>query len=109
MDLKEIEWLISKIPLRSYNIVDGDLDTPFLMGKRYKSNSISNDVEFIRSRRIINLLTRILNNHPEQLDEFEISESNLEHFIGTLKQNYETDVDVERLLAIPNIRNMTHS
>ena len=109
MDLQEIEWLISQIPMRSYNIVDGDLDTPFLLGKRYKNNSLSDDVEFIRARRIINLLIRVLNRHPEQLDVFEISGSNLEHFVGTMKQNYEDDEDVTRLLAIPNIRNITHS
>jgi len=106
MHLEEIEWLISQIPLRSYVIVEGDLDTPFVVEKSYKNNLPTDPLEFIRARRIVNLLRRILEAHPEQLDKFEYSESNLEHFIGTIQQNYENDEDVRELLEIPSIQNV---
>ena len=105
MDLEEIEWLISQIPLRSYAIVNGDLDTPFLIEKSYKNNLPIDPAEFIRGRRVVNLLKKILNRHPEQLDKFEYSESNLEHFIGTIQQNYENDEDVRELLEFQSLQN----
>jgi len=105
MDLEYVDWLISQIPMRSYRIIDGDLDTPFLITKSYKSNSRPDPAEFIRGRRVVNLLKKILNRHPEQLDKFEYSESNLEHFIGTIQQNYENDEDVRELLEFQSLQN----
>ena len=109
MQLKEIEWFISSIPLGSYKLLHGDLDTPFLIKRNYHTNLPSDLAEFIRPRRIVNSLRRILSAHPEQLDDYEDSETNIGHFIGMLRENYQNDEDVRRLLEIPVLQNYSLS
>ena len=76
-----------------------------MLEKSYKTNLIPDQPEYVRPRRIVNLLRRILEAHPEQLDNFEYPESNLEHFIGTMQRNYAHDEDVRELLEFQSLQN----
>lgn len=98
--LPDIMMLIRQFPLRSYRIQDWDLDTRFPLTFGYPFTSRRwNFMLYINARQIVIWLKSILEQETNELLELSIEDqSNLEHFIGTMRNNFETDIDVRKLL-----------
>lgn len=96
--LIEIIQLISCIPLRSYKIQDGDLDSRYLP-PRFSNN------EYTSARLAMRKLKRLINKPKELLNLDYHPRVTLEHFMGTVKY-YENDEDVRNLLENPILNNL---
>lgn len=96
--LKKIIELISWIPLISYKIKDGDLDTRYSTPESCRPYTIT-------VRRIMKRLKQLSDksNELNNLDYF--SKCSLEHCMGTVK-HYENDEDVRSLLENPILNNL---
>lgn len=108
--LQRIMMLIRQIPLRNNKIVDGDLDDKFLLtsGYSFSSRRFGFDLT-ITARQIVIWLGNLLQNEPESLENLDIfDESNLRHFVETMRDNYEEDNDVIELLENPILKNWIH-
>lgn len=105
--LQSIMMLIRQIPLRNNKITDGDLDDKFLLKSGYPFTSIRFQLDLtITARQIVIWLENLLENEPESLENLDIfDESNLRHFVETMRDNYEEDNDVIELLENPILRN----
>ena len=99
LGLRNIIGMISCLPLVSYRIRDGDLDTLYSAPplRRYS---------FVSARIIVRLFTDLLRNNPDELRDLDYhTKSSLEHFIGTI-QTFEEDRDVQELLEMLKSENL---
>ena len=94
----EIVQLISCIPLRSYRIIDGNLDTCY-DGPRFSNH------EYTSARLAMRKLKRLINKSKVLLNLDYHARVTLEHFMGTVK-HYENDEDVRLLLTNPILRQL---
>ena len=93
--MQEITNLISCIPLISYKIKDGDLDTRYLP-PRFSNHDYTS----------VRLVMRLLLDEPNELNDLDyFTRSSLEHFMGTVK-HYKNDEDVRKLLENPILNNL---
>jgi hypothetical protein len=108
--LPDITMLIQQIPLVSNEIKGGDLDTRFKLRFGYPFTSKRWHFNLaINARQIVIWLKDILEIEPNSIQEINISDqSNFEHFIDTMRENYETDNDVRELLENPILGNRTN-
>ena len=90
--------LISCIPLRSYKIKNGDLDSKYLP-PRFSNN------EYTSARLAMRKLKRLINKPKELLNLDYHPRVTLEHFMGTVK-HYENDEDVRSLLENPILNDL---
>ncbi len=105
--LPDIIMLIHQIPLGSNVIKEGNLDTRFLLMHGYPFTSKRwNFILTITARQIVIWLKDLLEIEPNSIQELDIfDQSNFDHFIQTMRENYETDNDVRELLENPILEN----
>ena len=99
IEVRNIIERISLIPLISYKIIGGDLDT-FYSVPRFRM------YDRINTRIIVLLLTDLARSQPDELRDLDYhANSSLEHFIGTIK-TFENDRDVQELLEMLKSENL---
>jgi len=98
--LPDIIMLIRQIPLRNSRIDGGDLNTRFLLRLGYPFTSRRFRFEFtINALQIVIWLKDILEIEPKSIQELNtFDRESFDHFIETMRENYETDNDVKELL-----------
>src|SRR3990172_3172576 len=100
LGVEDIIFWISCIPLVSYKIKHGNLDTLYLPHRLRRYPLISAQI-------IMRLLADLLRNNPDELRDLDYhAKSSLEHFIGTI-ETFENDRDVQELLEMLNSENLS--
>ena len=105
--LPDIIMLIRQIPLRNNKIDDGSLNTRFFVRLGYPFASRRFQFELtITALQIVIWLKDVLEIEPNSIQELDtFDHANFDHFIQTMRENYETDNDVRELLENPILEN----
>ncbi len=106
--LPDIIMLIRQIPLRNNKIDDGSLNTRFLIKIGYPYTSYRRFLNYtITAKQIVIWLKDLLEIEPNSIQEIDIFDQSIfDHFIQTMRENYETDNDVRELLENPILENL---
>jgi len=105
--LPDMIMLIRQIPLRNNRIDGGDLNTRFGLRLGYPFTSKRFRFELsITALQIVIWLKDVLEIEPNSIQELDIfDQSKFDHFIETMRGNYEADTDVRGLLKNPIFQN----